>query len=156
MPEFKGNSKLFFIYLELKDASDNLISDNFYWISSKEDSLDFKDSKWFYTPMNSYADLKEINNLPPAKIIHKEKFKESNGLQNVEVTLENISDKVAFFIELKVVDEKTGESFLPIFWSDNYVSVLPHSKKTIKGIFKNPLNEKPELIINGWNIIKTL
>ncbi len=150
----KDNSELFFIYLELKNASDKLISDNFYWISSKQDSLDFENSEWFYTPMKSYADFKEINNLPKAEISYTKKLISNGNEQSVEATLENTSDKIAFFIELKVVDEKTGQSFLPAFWTDNYVSLLPHSKKIIKGTFQiSSGKEKPKLIVNGWNVI---
>ncbi len=150
LPDLKDEPNLYFVNLELKDSSSNLISDNFYWIPAKEDVLDFKNSEWFYTPVKTAADLKEINNLPNATINYKAKFSAND--QSVEVTLENTSDKIAFFIDLKVVDEKTGESFLPVFWSDNYISILPHSKKAIKGTFKNPLNKKTRLIINGWNI----
>ena len=154
LPELNDKSNLFFIDLELKDSSDKLVSDNFYWIPGKEDVLDFKNSTWYYTPVKTPADLKEINNLPRANINYNAKFSSNN--QNVEITLENTSDKIAFFIELKVVNEKTGESFLPVFWTDNYISILPHSKKTIKGTFKNPLDKKPKLIINGWNTNNTL
>ncbi len=152
LPVLKDNSGLFFINLELKDASNKLISDNFYWISSKQDSLDFENSEWFYTPMKSYADLKDINNLPAATIQYDEKYSSNGDEQNIEATIENTSDKIAFFIELKVVDEKTGQSFLPIFWSDNYISLLPHAKKIIKGTFRVPSdNEIPRLVVKGWN-----
>ena len=155
LPVLKDNSKLFFIYLELKNASDKLISDNFYWISSKQDRLDFGNSEWFYTPMKSYADLKEINNLPKVEISHTEKLTSDGDEQSIETTLENTSDKIAFFIELKVVDEKTGQSLLPVFWTDNYVSLLPHSKKIIKGTFRvSSEKETPKLIVNGWNVIQ--
>ncbi len=154
LPELKDPSSLYFINLELKDSVNNPISDNFYWISGKEDSLDFKNSEWFYTPVKSYADLKGINDLPAAEIICKGKFTGNADNQNVEVTLENISDKIAFFIELKVIDEISKQSFLPVYWSDNYISLLPHSKKIIRGEFKNPLNKKPQLVFNGWNINK--
>jgi exo-1,4-beta-D-glucosaminidase len=146
---------LFFINLELKDNSGNPISDNFYWISSKEDSLDFINSQWFYTPMKSYADLKEINKLPKTTISYSEKYISKNDEENIEVTLDNNSDKLAFFIELKVVDQKTGKSFLPIYWSDNYISLLPHSTRKITGTFRMPDNKHlPQLIINGWNVSK--
>ena len=154
LPELKAKSNLYFINLELKNSEDSLISSNFYWIPKKEDVLDFKKSEWFYTPIKTPADLIEINNLPKAAISYIEKFAGDN--KSVELTLENTSDKIAFFIELKVVDEKTGESFLPVFWSDNYISILPHSKKIIKGTFKNSSDKKPKLIINGWNIKNTL
>ncbi|MFO7447167.1 MAG: glycoside hydrolase family 2 TIM barrel-domain containing protein [Ignavibacteriaceae bacterium] len=152
LPGFNDDSKVFFINLVLKDASNNLISDNFYWISSKEDIMGFDSSKWFYTPIESFADYSDINNLPAAKITYDEKYSSSSGKQNVEVILENNSDKIAFFIELKVVDEQTGQSFLPIFWDDNYVSLLPGTRKKIKGTFSSSEKEKPKLIISGWNI----
>jgi exo-1,4-beta-D-glucosaminidase len=155
LPEINDTSKLFFINLELKDNSGNPISDNFYWISSKEDSLDFINSQWFYTPMKSYADLKEINKLPKTTISYSEKYISKNDEENIEVTLDNNSDKLAFFIELKVVDQKTGKSFLPIYWSDNYISLLPHSTRKITGTFRMPDNKHlPQLIINGWNVSK--
>ena len=97
LPEINDTSKLFFINLALKDNSGNPISDNFYWISSKEDSLDFINSQWFYTPMKSYADLKEINKLPKTTIVYSEKYSSKNDKQNIEVTLQNNSDKLAFF-----------------------------------------------------------
>jgi exo-1,4-beta-D-glucosaminidase len=152
IPVLNYTSSLIFINLELKDSVNKLITDNFYWVSSKEDSLDFKNSDWYYTPMKSYSDLRGINNLPAAAVKYEEKFYKNN----VEVSLENTSDKVAFFIELKVVDKETGASFLPVYWTDNYISILPHSKKIVGASFKNPLNKKPELIINGWNIKKSL
>jgi exo-1,4-beta-D-glucosaminidase len=156
LPEFKDKSNLYFISLELKDSANNLISNNFYWVSAKEDILDSKSSEWFYTPVKSCADLKDINHLPAASINYSEKFTSENDKQNIEVTIENTSDKIAFFIELKVENEKTGQSFLPIYWTDNYISILPHSKKIVKGTFQNPLKEKPKLIVNGWNIQQTL
>jgi exo-1,4-beta-D-glucosaminidase len=153
LPAITETSELFFLNLALKDSSGKSISDNFYWISSKEDSLDFLNSQWFYTPMKSYADLKEINNLPKTTISYSEKYILKNDKQNIEVTLYNNSDKLAFFIELKVVDQKTGKSFLPIYWNDNYISLLPHSIKNITGTFRMPDNKQmPKLIINGWNV----
>ncbi|MDR3666256.1 MAG: glycoside hydrolase family 2 TIM barrel-domain containing protein [Ignavibacteriaceae bacterium] len=155
LPRLNNISKLFFINLDLKDDSDKKISDNFYWVSSNEDSLDFINSKWFYTPMVSYADLKEINDLPKTTVNYSEKYSTRKGDENIYVTLSNNSDKIAFFIELKVVDQKTGKSFLPIYWTDNYISLLPHSTRNITGTFKMP-GEKhlPRLIISGWNVNK--
>jgi exo-1,4-beta-D-glucosaminidase len=154
--DINDTSKLFFINLVLMDNSGKSISDNFYWISSKEDSLDFINSQWFYTPMKSYADLKEINNLPKTSISYSEKYISKNDRHSIEVTLYNNSDKLAFFIEMKIVDKKTGKSYLPIYWTDNYISLLPHSKRNITGTFRMPDHKHlPKLIINGWNVIKT-
>jgi hypothetical protein len=40
-----------------------------------------------------------------------------------------------------------------VFWSDNYVSLLPNTQKKITGHFRNTnKNEMPKLIVNGWNL----
>ena len=156
LPEVKNNSDLYFIYLEMKDNSGKFICDNFYWISAKQEEMDFKNSNWYFTPIESYADFKSLNNLPDAGITYKEKHTQKGDRQNIEVTLENTSDKIAFFIELNLLDKNTGQSILPVFWDDNYVSLLPHSTKTVKGSYSvKPGIEKEELLVNGWNIIKT-
>ena len=154
LPEINSQTNLYFVKLELKDHEDNFVSDNFYWLSKIDDVLDFKNSEWFYTPVKTFGDLKEIDKLPEAEISYTEKFMERNGEHVVEVTLKNDSDKLAFFNELKLVNEKTNESVLPVFWSDNYVSLLPHSQKKITGRFKKGDNEtKVKLVVNGWNTL---
>jgi exo-1,4-beta-D-glucosaminidase len=153
LPDLTSQKNLLFINLELKDPSNNYVSDNFYWVSLKEDILNFESSEWYYSPIKSFGDLKQINNLPKAEISYTENYVEDNNEQIVEVLIKNKSDKLAFFIELNVVNENTNESFLPIFWSDNYVSLLPNSQKKITGRFKKTnRNEKPKLIVNGWNL----
>ena len=133
LPALKSSPDLYFIYLEMKDGSNKLICDNFYWISAKEEVMDFSNS------------VSSIN--------YKAKYYQNGNEKNIEVTLENTSDKIAFFIELNLIDESTKRSLLPVFWDDNYVSLLPHSRKIVKGSYKiKPGIGKPELIIKGWNI----
>ena len=48
----------------------SLVSDNFYWLSTKPDTLDWKHKKdTVYTPQAEFADLTGLNSLLPAKII---------------------------------------------------------------------------------------
>ena len=152
LPEINSHTNLYFVNLELRDASNNFVSDNFYWLSKVDDVLDNRSSEWFYTPIKTFGDLKEINKLPEANISYSEKFTEKNGEQLIEVTLKNNYGKLAFFTELKIVNENTNESILPVFWSDNYVSLLPNTEKKITGRFKKSDKEtKAKLIVNGWN-----
>jgi exo-1,4-beta-D-glucosaminidase len=43
---------------------------------------------------------------------------------------------------------------LPIFWEDNYISLLPGETKTISGRFSiaDTGGEKPLFIFSGWNL----
>jgi len=47
------------------------------------------------------------------------------------VQLENISSNIAFFMEMQLIDSKTGEVILPVIWDDNYISLLPKEKRSV-------------------------
>jgi exo-1,4-beta-D-glucosaminidase len=152
LPAFESNTKVSFLNLELKNSSGKVISDNFYWLSNVEDVPDLENSDWYFTPCKSYADFTQINSLPKAEIGYSFTTKRENGKENIEVNIQNNSNNIAFFVELMLIDEKTGQSILPIFWSDNYVSILPNGNKKISGYFYNKNGTvKPKLTVKGWN-----
>ena len=45
-----------------------LLSRNFYWLSTKKDELDWKNTKWYYTPTTRHADLTALAALPPTTL----------------------------------------------------------------------------------------
>jgi exo-1,4-beta-D-glucosaminidase len=143
-------SPINFLSLKLKDGQGSLITDNFYWLSSKQDVLDFKGSDWYYTPIKEYADFTALNELRPVSIQVEDRW--SND--GVAVTLKNPNPHTAFFIELKVISDKTGQSILPVFWNDNYVSLLPGETKQLTAKFSptDLKGEKPMLQYSGWNV----
>ncbi len=71
--------------------------------------------------------------------------------QKVTAKLDNVSDKIAFFIELRVSGKKSGETILPIFWEDNYISLLPGESRNIEAVFA-VIKDEPVFTINGWNL----
>ncbi len=153
IPE-KGLSLLYFIDLKLKNQEGKVVGDNFYWLSTKKDILDEKGTTWFYTPTKEFADFTGLVKLPEVTLDVKHRFETSNTKQLVHVTLKNPTDKIAFFIELKVVDKQSGRSILPIFWDDNYISLLPGEVKVISGRFstKDAGGENPVFVFSGWNV----
>ena len=59
----------YFLRLELHDSAGKLVSDNFYWLSSKPDVLDWKGRKdTAYTPQADFGDLTALNQLPQLKL----------------------------------------------------------------------------------------
>jgi len=52
------------------------------------------------------------------------------------------------------VGEKDGEQFLPMFYSDNYFSLLPGEKKEINIHWKDvdTRGETPKVVISGYNV----
>ncbi len=55
--------------------------------------------------------------------------------QQVVVKLQNVSNHLAFFIELGVLGKSSGQTILPVFWEDNYVSLLPGETRYLRAIF---------------------
>jgi exo-1,4-beta-D-glucosaminidase len=147
---------LYFIDLKLKNKEGAIISKNFYWLSQKQDVMDYSGHKWFVTPMKDYADLTALNRLPTATLEVDQTTKSSNKETLVTVNLNNTSNKIAFGLELRIERGNSGQSVVPIFWTDNYVSILPGEKKLVAAHFLTAdlQGAKPELKVKGWNIDK--
>jgi exo-1,4-beta-D-glucosaminidase len=156
--ELKGVKGVYFVSLTLEDAGGETCADSFYWLSTKRDILDEMGSTWFVTPNKQYADLTGLNRLPEVEINVSPTFKtdENNNYEAVQVVLENPSDKIAFFIEMQVAGGQSGKTVLPVFWQDNYISLLPGETKTIEATFspEDLHGEKPVLKWSGWNVKK--
>jgi len=151
LPQFRTISTTYFLSLGLSDCRGNALASNFYWLSTQPDVLDYqtKVKPWeYYTPSREYADLAGLNSLPPAQVnasCHIDK----NGPITVDLT--NRSDGIAFFIELLLMDESTGEPVVPVFWQDNYVTLLPGETMRIMGEFRSEVRQ-PGVIVRGWNV----
>lgn len=154
LPEINDLSKTYFLSLKIIDKNNTTISNNFYWLSTKPDILDFPKTTWWITPISEFADFTELKNLPLTEINLKEKLERKGEKGYVSIELENPSDKLAFCIEIAVLKEKGGESILPLFLDDNYISLLPGEKRTIKGYYfsKDAPAKKPVIKLSGWNI----
>jgi exo-1,4-beta-D-glucosaminidase len=57
-------------------------------------------------------------------------------------------------VRLKVVGKESGKRILPVFFSDNYVSLMPGEKKMIPMKFRDSDTggEKPDIEISGFNL----
>ena len=117
--------------LKLKNDKDELVTDNFYWLSTQEAELDYKASVWFFTPMIQYEDFTALQSMEKIEVKANHKFTKTNDGMELTVTYENLTDKIAFFIESRVLDKESSLSILPVFFSDNYISLLPGETRTI-------------------------
>ena len=154
IPGLRDLSSTYFIDLKLRDTNGQILGSNFYWLSTKEDVLDWENTKWHYTPNKSYADLKGINRMPDAEVNITHDLIESADRAEVEVHIKNVSDKIAFFMELSLKGERSGATILPVFWDDNYVTLLPGEEKTVKGYVnrKDYQGDNLRFSYKGWNI----
>jgi exo-1,4-beta-D-glucosaminidase len=152
LPHLDRLSTAYFLSLRLREASGKELGGNFYWLSTKPDVLDYqaKVEPWeYYTPSKEYADLTMLNHLPPARIDVAYRVGTSGRKATVELT--NRSGRIAFFLELLLTEEHTGERVVPVFWQDNYVSLLPNETRTVAVTFP-ARTQMPLLTVRGWNI----
>lgn len=142
-------SSVYFLDLRLRNARGNVLARNFYWLSKTEDELDYANSKWYVTPIKRFADFTALERLPQTTVQVDYKVQQTApGRKRLTVTLKNKGKQLAFFIYLEVQKEN-GEPLAPIFWNDNFISLLPGEQRTLTADFT--LSAKPSLKISGWN-----
>ncbi len=158
IPEFKDlPSSLYFLDIRIiKDESE--LSCSFYWLSTKQDVMDYPATDWHHTPVLEYADLTAISKLPQVELEGEFTVEDSGNPVKVSACLENPSEKIAFFVELAVQDAESGDTLLPVFWDDNYISLLPGEQRTVCATLDHSLVSGRELQcrIEGGNVERSL
>lgn len=150
LPKVEGLSKTYFLRLQLRDAGGALLSDNFYWLSTKADTLNWaKQQDTVYTPQAEFGDLTGLATLPQVKL--EATAVPGNG--SVQVTVANPDKAIAFMVHLRVTRGKGGEDWTPILWDDNYFSLLPGEKRVVGAKFAAAADGKePVVELDGWNV----
>jgi exo-1,4-beta-D-glucosaminidase len=136
----KDITKVFFLKLGLTDASGKLLSSNFYWLSSNGDEK---------------ADFTDLSKLPSANVtVSLSELQHEGNKCKLTVTIENPGTGLAFAVNPKILKMASKEPVLPVFWEDNYISLLPKEKRVLQVEFdqKNLDGEKPLLKVEGWNV----
>ncbi len=126
-----------FLSLRLVDTQGQQVSDNLYWLPDST---------------GVYSGLQRIN----AAKLTVEAHETKKG--HITVSLQNAAGgPVAFFNRLSLIDPKTQQRLLPVFYSDNYVSVLPGESKTIEMDYTPKSGAAlPQLSVRGWNVKETI
>ncbi len=135
--EFPENlSKVHFIKMTLVEDG-KVISDNFYHRSLEE---------------NNYQDLQKLPKvaLQSATTVDKN----ADGTWSAVSVIENKTSTPALMIRLNVVGGKDGQQILPVFYSDNYFSLLPGEKKEVRTDWKDEdaRGNEGKVVISGYNV----
>jgi exo-1,4-beta-D-glucosaminidase len=80
---------------------------------------------------------------------------EHRGDEDVyHITVTNPGPHLAFFVHLRITKGKGGEEVLPIFWEDNYFTLLPGEKKQVTATYRheNLQGAQPVIEVDGWNV----
>jgi len=71
-----------------------------------------------------------------------------------DVTLHNPGTQVALMTHVQLRRKRDGERVLPVYYSDNYVSLVPNESRTIT-IEAATVDLKEEgalVLVDGWNV----
>jgi len=137
-----------FLHLELRDAGGRVVSNNFYWLPAKLAQLDWNKTTYVNTPAVSYADMRDLASLPRASIEWSAREGKERG--EVVVDLRNNGSSVAFFMHLRAVKTGTDEEIVPIFWNDNFISLMPRDSRTLH--VSGLVDAEVEMKLDGWNV----
>ena len=139
-------SQVHFIKLVLKNEKGEDVSSNFYWRSKDK----YEGKETLTGPATS--GFEDLNQLEPARVKTSCKVRQENGRLFADVTVKNISRRIAFFNQLQFLDAD-GAPVRPAFYSDNFFSLFPGEKKTVTIDTEDQnLNNGLVLKIKGWNI----
>jgi exo-1,4-beta-D-glucosaminidase len=174
LPEVSGASSTYFVALSL-ESSGNLVSRNFYWLSTRPETLDwarsdrdesgqYQISTW--TPTKTFADYTALGTLPPVDLVVTARSERGESESATTVTLRNPTRTLAFGIRLKVSRATSGrvgrhakrdDEVLPVLWEDNYFPLLPGETRQVKATYdtKDLHGFAPAVEVEGWNVKTT-
>ena len=135
--EFPANlTAAHYVKLTLTEAG-KVVSDNFYLRGVEE---------------GNYQALRELPKVQMQPAI--ETVKGTDGTWSATVALENTSNTPALMIRVNVLGAGDGEQILPMFYSDNYFSLLPGEKKQVNIHWKDvdTRGEQPKIVVSGYNV----
>ncbi len=154
VPAIDGLSKTYFVRLTLDDAAGKQVSSNFYWLSTQPDVSDWDKSNGRYTPIKTYADLTDLEHLPPATVSAVSRSEVKGAEQIEHVVVRNTSPHLAFSVHLTVLKGRNGGDIAPVFWQDNYFELMPGERREIAAAFPSKLlgGAKSYVKVDGWNL----
>jgi mannosylglycoprotein endo-beta-mannosidase len=129
-------SPLYFVKLNLTDANDKLLSTNFYWQHVAQDQFD------------------GLMELPTVTLDADASSRIEADKTLLTVTLHNNTNNVALLSHLQLHQKKSGRRVLPVFYSDNYISLVPGESTTvtIEAATKDLQGDGPLVNVDGYNI----
>lgn len=137
-----------FVHLNLFNGGD-LVSSNTYWLEKNNDYRSL--SAMPQATVSISENLRTATKGETAS--QRPKKKGFSPDKDKEYVVENTSSQTAFFLNLALINQTTGQEVLPSYWSDNYFSLAPGEKKIVR--FRCDPKDAPhrsKLMLEGWNV----
>jgi len=133
-----GLSAVHFVKLELRAANGKLVAENFYWRALPEHQ----------------DDLTALGELATITLDAKVARRDVAGRSFVDVMLHNPGTQVALMAHLQLRRGRSNERVLPVYYDDNYVSLVPGETRTItiEAATADLKGEPALVLVDGWNV----
>ncbi len=126
-----------FVTVELFDPGGRVVSDNFYWRNGAVPN-----------DLTALDTIDEVT-LETGAVRH-----DARGKVLIDVTLTNPTTHVAVMAHVQLRNQRTNARVLPVWYSDNYVSLVPGESRviTIEAASASLGKDKPLVTLDGWNV----
>jgi len=153
LPAIAGLSPVYFVELELTGADGKPVSRNVYWLSTREDTLDWPKSNWYLTPVTQYGDFTALASLPKAtREAQVSTVREGDEeVTTVTLSIPLSSPSAAVQEHLAIRRGVKGELALPVTWSDNDVTLWPGESMQLTARYPAKGTAGAVVEVSGWN-----
>jgi Exo-beta-D-glucosaminidase Ig-fold domain len=122
------------VKLELLDSHGKLLSQNLYWHARDE------------------RQLQSLNSLPQVELKGKWHRRQGENGWVIEGRIKNSSHVPVLEARLTLRDAKTGQRVLPVYYNDNYISLLPRESRDFEIETRDNDPSDMEVTLDGWNV----
>ena len=143
-----------FVNLLLKDKTGAVVSRNLYWLPRKNDVLDYPNTQFFHTPIKDFADLSKLAVLQKVTIEASYVTERKDNWTVMSINLRNTAKEMAILTRIRLLDTENLKEVSPVFYSDNFVTLVPGDPLTVKAVFKTKLISSSgiSLAVDGFNV----
>ena len=126
-------------------------------MSEKKDVIDWEAAKelpWpYYSPSKQFADYTTLDKLKKIKLDYDYSYEKDGNMGLVKLKVTNPTRTIAFFTFFDLVDSATEQPILPVYWNDNYITLMPGEERTYDASFNvaDMDSAKPVLKSKAWN-----
>jgi len=95
-----------------------------------------------------------LQKLPPVNLDGSVEAHRDGSRWQLVVRLRNPAHSPALLVRLQVVRDRSQDRVLPVFWSDNYLILLPGETLQVTGELENKdcRGEAPVVVVDGYNV----
>jgi exo-1,4-beta-D-glucosaminidase len=158
-------AQTYFVEL-LLSQNGQVVDRNVYWLSTQKDLVNWRKTLGMpQATMKRFANLGALQRLRAATVSVTAQTHQQPGPDGADtvtdVTIENTSTTVAFFIRADVrrgtaagVLAAGDNEVLPTFWSDNDITLWPGESETLHASYRSAglRGSVPVVTVSGWNV----